>query len=440
MSDRTCPEHEVTSQPEQLLLQLAGTGGGSVYVQIPGHVDAVHKAVNFLLHAANYGESPRKGLSGFAEFCSSERRLCLKLLAAAVDICVVRRSALVTGLSLALCGVTLVGIGEWAAGRFENTEPDGGSSATLASPTNNANPAGEVLPALPVLPETSDHLPADYAGYTYHRDIHEVRLQFAVSDEQGRIINNLSSDDVLVFDDQAAVAHFNEFARDDDLPLQIGVLLDTSDSVKRVLPEEKAAAIKFLQRTLRPHDIAFVIGFGGDVKVWQTASSDLEQLVDAIARLKEPGWGTHFYDALYSACQSQLAPNYEGKLVHRALVVLSDGDDTDSLRGLRDAIAIAQRSEVQIYALTIRSGKAADRGDLVLERLTDGTGGRLYVAPSSKDLDTAFGQIERDLRTQYYVSFPPQQPKAGFHSLRVEIRAPQKLQVHARQGYYVAEE
>ncbi len=281
-------------------------------------------------------------------------------------------------------------------------------------------------------------MPLGPAGYTFRRDIPEVRLQFTVADEQGRAIGNVLPEDVRVFDNQNVVPRFSHFERDDNLPLEIGLLLDTSDSVKRVLPDEKAAAAKFLDRVLRPEtDLAFVMAFGGDVKLWQAPTSDRQQLFEAIERSLEPGWGTRFYDALYAACEDQLAPML-GKTARRALVVLSDGDDTQSLRRLRDVAAAAQRSEVQIYALTIRASKSVDHGDLVLQRLSDATGGRVYVARSSKDLDGAFAQIEQDLRTQYQLSFPPQQLTPGFHSLRVEVRAPQKLEVHARQGYYAA--
>jgi VWFA-related protein len=120
--------------------------------------------------------------------------------------------------------------------------------------------------------------------------------------------------------------------------------------------------------------------------------------------------------------------------------VLTDGDDTDSLHTLPEVVAAAQRSEVQIYPLTIHPKKVFSVGDRVLQRLADSTGGRFYVAASSKDLGEAFAQIERDLRTQYYISFPPQQSVPGYHSLRVEVRAPEKLEVHARQGYYALEQ
>jgi Ca-activated chloride channel family protein len=360
----------------------------------------------------------------------------LKVFWWAADSFLVRRSALITGLSLSLAGLTLAGLGEWAAGRFETTAADGGSSATLTASSYTGRPLVTPGP-MPELPDTSDHLPANAPGYTFRHQVPEVRLQFTVADERGRLVRNLSPDDVVVFDNQAQVAHFNEFERGDDLPLQLGLVLDTSDSVKRVLPQEKAAAVDFLNRVMRPQtDHAFVVGFAGEIKTWQTPTADLQQLMDAINRLKEPGWGTRVFDALYSACSGAAAATSDGKSPHRAIIVLTDGDDTDSLHPLADVIAAAQRSEIQIYPLTIHSPRIADRGDRVLQGLADSTGGRLYVAATAKELGAAFAQIEADLRTQYYVSFPPQRPTPGFHSLRVEVRAAGKLEVRARQGYY----
>ena len=353
-----------------------------------------------------------------------------------------QRSALITGLSLALSGVTLAGVSEWASGRFDSSTADGGSSSISASSPGYDGSRGAAVPfALPALPETGDHLPAGSPGYTLRHDVPEVRLQFTVADEQGRVIQDLSPDEVRIFDNQSPVVRFNDFERAQDLPLHIGLILDTSDSVKRVLPDEKAAAVNFLQQIMRPQtDIAFIMGFGGDIKLWQDSTANRQELINAIGRLKQPGWGTRLFDALYSACDGQLANNGDGKLVHRAVVVLSDGDDTQSFRSLSNAIAAAQRSEIQIYALTIHPQGAIDRGDRVLQRLADATGGRLYVAPSSRDLGAAFAQIEQDLRTQYYVSFPPQQSTPGYHALRIEVRPAQKLEIHARKGYYAMAE
>jgi VWFA-related protein len=333
----------------------------------------------------------------------------------------------------------LAGISEWASGRFDSSTADGGAATVSAASTGyEGSPVVAAVPSsLPRLPESGDHLPAGTPGYTFRHDVPEVRLQFTVADEQGRVVENLSPTEVRIFDNQSPVVHFNDFERAQDLPLQLGLILDTSDSVKRVLPEEKAAAVNFLRQIMRPQtDTAFIMGFGGDVKLWQDSTANREELSDAIARLKQPGWGTRFFDALYSACVDRLSSNSDGKLVHRAIVVLTDGDDTQSLHSLGNAIAAAQRNEIQIYPLTIHPPGLADRGDRILQRLAEATGGRLFIVASSRDLGTAFAQIEQDLRTQYYVSFPPQQTTPGYHALRIEVRPAQKLDVHARQGYY----
>jgi len=335
-----------------------------------------------------------------------------------------------------MCGLTLAGVGEWASGNLDSSSAVGGSEPASASTKDGRSVVAVVTAPAPYLPDPASHLPADTTGYTFRRYVPEVRLQFTVADEQGRVVQDLSAQEVRIFDNQMPVDRFNAFERDQDLPLRLGLILDTSDSVKRVLGEEKAAAATFLQRVLRPQaDTAFVMAFAGDIKVWQESTANRQALLDAVARLKQPGWGTRFYDALYSACAGELLPG-SNSLVRRALVVLSDGEDTDSIHGLGDVIAIALRNEVQIYTLSIRTRKAGSFADRVLQGLAEATGGRLYLAQSSKDVDAAFVQIERDLRTQYYVSFRPQQATPGFHSLRLEVRPGQNLEVHARQGYY----
>lgn len=342
---------------------------------------------------------------------------------------------LITSLSLALTGVALAGIAEWAAGDFGGSGSDGTPSSALAASVGYDSRVTAAPTTLPALPDTSDHLPAATPGYSFRRDIREVRLQFSVADEQGRLVQDLTPQQVRIFDNHVPVTRFNEFERAQNLPLRLGLVLDTSDSVRRALPQEKSAAASFLSRILRPQtDTAFVMAFGGNVKLWQAPTANRQELFDAIARLRQPGWGTRLFDALYMACTGE--SSNDGKLAHRALIVLSDGDDTDSFRGLREVIAAAQDSETQIYALTIHSKTAADRGDQVLQRLADATGGRQYIVQSSQDLDAAFAQIEQELRTQYYVSFAPQQATPGFHALHIELRTPQKLEVHARQGYY----
>ncbi len=366
-------------------------------------------------------------------------RLLFKLLCCIADNPFVQKSAIILGLALALSAATLAGIADWAAGGSSDSTADSASaSASTSAPEEYS--ASHLVAAAPMpadLLPTGSYAPANSPNYTIQRTVPEVRLEFTVADEQGRLVHDLSATDIRILDNQTPVKRFDDFARDENLPLRLGIVLDTSDSVKRVLPDEKAAALNFLDRIMRPQtDRAFVMGFGGDVQMWQTSTADHAQLIDALHRLHQPGWGTRFYDALYSACSEYLSHPDNSSLVHRAIVVLSDGDDTQSFRELKDVVAIALRGEIQIYALTLHGKNRVPRSDAVLQRLADETGGRFYVAQSSKDLEGAFAQIEQELRTQYYVSFPPQQETPGFHKLQVDVRAPQKLQVHARQGYY----
>jgi VWFA-related protein len=250
-------------------------------------------------------------------------------------------------------------------------------------------------------------------------------------------VQGLSRTDIRILDDQSQVERFEDFARDENLPLRLGVLLDASDSVKRVLPEERTTALSFVQQVLRPQsDRAFVMAFGTQSHFWEGTPDTMPNVVD---RLVEPAWGTNLYDALYEACGAHLWQHHEADFVHRAIVLISDGDDTQSHRTLKDVIAIAQRSETQIYALTLRSTKKPAPGDNVMRRLAETTGGRFFAASTSKELQQAFSGIEQEMRSQYFVTFRPQQPKPGFHELRVEMRDPQKFQIHARQGYYATE-
>jgi VWFA-related protein len=393
------------------------------------------QAAGFLVATPNLSSRSTRFLAVFTGFRASRFWPPVKLLYRLADNSFVQRSTLIAALSFALTGMALAGIAEWASGDFSSSGSDGSPSTALAASAGYASRVTAAPPSLPVLPDTSDHLPAPTPEYSFRRDIREVRLQFSVADEQGRLVQNLTPQQVRIFDNRVPVTRFHEFERTQNLPLRLGLVLDTSDSVRRTLPQEKSAAASFLARILRPEtDTAFVMAFGGNVKLWQAPTANRQELFDAIARLQQPGWGTRLFDALYAACTDE--SKSDGKLAHRALIVLSDGDDTDSFRDLREAIAAAQDSETQIYALTIHSKATAERGDQVLRRLADATGGRQYIVQSSQDLDAAFAQIEQELRTQYYVSFAPQQATPGFHALHIEVRTPQKLEVRARQGYY----
>ncbi len=274
--------------------------------------------------------------------------------------------------------------------------------------------------------------------YTIRRTVPEVRFQFSVADEHGRLVNSLSADDIRIFDDQRAVQRIRQFLRQDDLPLQVGILLDVSDSVQKNILREKLEAQFFLRQVLRPRsDHAFLMAFARDVKLWQASTDDRIALQDAVERVQQPGFATtNLYDGVFSACLDQFPTPTGHEAAQRVIVLFSDGDDTGSLHSMADVIALAQRRETQIFALSVHQKRRFAPGDSVLQRLADETGGRLYVANSDKELSAIFTDMEQQMRTQYSVSFQPAQETQGFHALRLELAGPAKLRVRARQGYY----
>ncbi len=276
-----------------------------------------------------------------------------------------------------------------------------------------------------------------FTGYTIRRTVPEVRIQFSVADERGRLITTLSAADFRIFDNQSAVQRIRQFSRLEDLPLQLGILLDVSDSVQKTVFHEKLAAQFFVQQVFRPQtDRAFLMAFARDVKLWQPSTGEPTALRETLKRIQQQGFTTNFYDSLFSACAGQFSQTGEQDVTQRIIVLLSDGEDTGSLHGMPDVIALAQRNEIQIFALSIHSKRKSAPGDQVLQRLADETGGRFYIAASDNEFPAIFAEMEQQMRTQYAVSFQPQQETPGFHAIRLELTGPQNLRVHARRGYY----
>ena len=325
------------------------------------------------------------------------------------------------------------------AGTPGSNGPPGPATSQAGSGTDE-NAANIVLTA----PSSTDGLRQSWTlaksifpGYTIRRTVPEVRLQFSVADEHGRLLTSLSAGDFRVFDNQSAVSHIRQFSRLDDLPLQLGILLDVSDSVQKTASREKLATRFFVQQVLRPQtDRAFLMAFAADVKLWQPSTGDPTALRQALERIQQSGYTTNLYDSLFSGCYSQFPQLAENNVAQRVIVLFSDGEDTGSLHGVRDVIALAQRYEIQIFALSIHAKRRSTLGDEVLQRLADETGGRFYVAASEKDFPGIFTEMEQQMRTQYAISFLPQKQTPGFHSVRLELNGQQKTRIHARQGYY----
>lgn len=353
----------------------------------------------------------------------------LKPLYYLADYLYVQRSTVFTGILLAASGALLAGVGYWVSGGFDYFagSPDIPTRASGPSRSDDvrSTPGGG----------TRESVPAGVPEYTISKNVPEVRLQFTVADERGRLIPDVARSDIRILDDQVPVEHIQQFDKIADLPLRIGLLLDVSDSMKRAMEQEKSVALGFLNRVVRTgKDRAFVMAFGEGIQIWQDPTTEAASLIGAVKDAKGPGDSTDFYDAVYYACVNQWKAQ-ESDPVHRVMVVISDGEDTGSRHGLNDVIAVAQRSEIQIYALNVHLKKRSYRGDGVLQTLAYETGGHFFVANNAREADMIFSQLEEEMRTQYYVSFRPKNEVPGYHALQVEMHNP-KLMVHARRGYY----
>ena len=273
--------------------------------------------------------------------------------------------------------------------------------------------------------------------YTIRRTVPEVRIQFTVADNQGRLLHSLSSGDLHILDDRVAVPQIRNFSRLDDLPLQVGLLLDASDSVQKAATRERQAIHFFVQHVLRPQtDRAALMAFSSDFRLWQPSTGDPDALNQTLTKVRQLGFATFLYDGVYRACMEQFPASPEGDYAQRVLVLITDGYDTGSLHTLADAVAAAQRSEVQIFALSVHSARIQADGDKALRRLADATGGQFYLAASEKDFPAIFTAMEQQMRTQYSVSFQPATQARGLHAVSIEVAGGERLRVHARQAYF----
>ncbi len=275
-------------------------------------------------------------------------------------------------------------------------------------------------------------------GLTLRKELAEVHLTLTVTDERDRSVNDLQAGQITILDDGKPVTTLTDFRRESDLPLDIGMVIDASDSTEKEFAVEKMAAIGFVRRVLRPEsDRAFVEGFGTHVAAVQDLTGDSERLAEAIEDLRPLGL-TSLYDAVLVACHDHFAAPGRGP-ARRALVLLSDGEDSYSMHGLGDAILVAQQAGVTIYAITFHRASAVSRGDRVLARLTQATGGRYFVISRPLQLQNAFARIESELRSHYSISYvlTTGQRDGRYHQL--EVRASGKVRIRARSGYQAPE-
>jgi Ca-activated chloride channel family protein len=314
----------------------------------------------------------------------------------------------------------------------ESTAP--AAKQATSAPAQAAPPPS--APGTPQLENMPEALPDDPAS-TIVRVVNEVRAIFTVTDKHGRYIKDLKEGDFRVIDDRKPAVRINSFHAETNLPLQVALLIDASNSIRDRFKFEQEAAIEFLNSIIRPrYDEATTIGFDSTPDVTQDFTDNTELLSKGVRALKAGG-GTAMYDALYSTCRDHLMKETQTGPVRRAIILLSDGDDNSSHVTREEAIEMAQRAEVIVYTISTNITGSKTKSDKVLERIAEATGGRAFFPFQIRDVTDAFASIQDELRSQYAMTYRPADFVSDGHFRTIEILAQQKsFHVRTRKGYY----
>jgi VWFA-related protein len=278
----------------------------------------------------------------------------------------------------------------------------------------------------------------------YHLDVSvdEVILTFHAADAHGLPINDLKLEELSILDNNAPPRRMLDFQILKDFPIRAGILMDTSESIEKDLPGNRAIAIQYAQRLLRQRtDQAFVMDFGYGSNVIRPWSSDSTVLTAGIRRViagrENPLGGTALFDAIFRACFYEF-----GKIDQAAsgnfILLFSDGVDNASHTSLREAVDVCQRTNTAIYAFRAEPRLGFSTGPNTLVELTSQTGGRVFHSDDAETkIDNDLRSIEADIRNQYRLIYKPAELKhdGSFH--HIELRAPERVDsVSVRSGYY----
>jgi VWFA-related protein len=268
-------------------------------------------------------------------------------------------------------------------------------------------------------------------------DVTRVSLLYTVTDRKGRFVTNLTKDDFEVTDSKKAQSIL-EFNAESDLPLRLGILIDTSNSIRERFKFEQDAAIEFLNNTIHANqDRAMLVSFSTDAELVSDLIGDTEKLATAVRQLR-PGGGTSLYDAIYFACRDKLSQDQPKHKFRRAIVLVSDGDDNQSHYTRDQALEMAQKADVVLYGISTNITRMESDGDKVLKYLTAETGGKAFFPFKVEDLEQSFENIADELRHQYNIAYRPEPLKTDglFHPIELRVKNRKDLVVHVRKGYY----
>jgi len=293
----------------------------------------------------------------------------------------------------------------------------------------------------PAPPASSDNPGDDGAVGTIRKRVDQVNVIFTVTDKHSRFVKDLKQAQFTILDNNKPPAKIENFEAQTNLPLQVGLLIDASNSIRDRFLFEQQAAVEFLQQIVRPQsDRAFVLAFDELPTITQDFTNDIDKLTKGV-RVIRPGGGTAMWDAVFHACRDKLLKEKNTGPVRRAIILVSDGDDNQSRVLRQEAIEMAQRAEVIIYAISTNLSNIKDSGDKNLQILADATGGRAFFPFKLHDLADAFNEIQGELRSQYSVSYKPDALLANGQFRSISIAADnKKLKVRARKGYFAPKE
>jgi VWFA-related protein len=270
-------------------------------------------------------------------------------------------------------------------------------------------------------------------------DVTRVNLLYTVTDRKGRFVTNLTKDDFEVVESKKP-QNIMEFTAESDLPLRLGVLIDTSNSIRERFKFEQDAAIEFLNNTIHANqDRAMLVSFDTKAELVSDLVSDTEKLATAIRSLR-PGGGTSLYDAIFFACRDKLSQDQPKHKFRRAIVIVSDGDDNQSQYTRDQALEMAQKADVVLYAISTNISKIESDGDKVLKYFASETGGKAFFPFKVEDLEQSFENIANELRHQYNIAYRPEPLKTDglFHAVELRVKSRKDLVVHVRKGYYAS--
>jgi Ca-activated chloride channel family protein len=270
----------------------------------------------------------------------------------------------------------------------------------------------------------------------------DVRLPITVTEgKSSRFVVDLKEEDFEIYEDKVR-QRINAFAQQSNMPLDVAVLMDTSNSVKPKLKFEKDAAVSFLETMLSSRrDRALFATFDSQIELHQDFTNRLDLLSTAVYKVKAQG-ETRMYDAIHQVCEEKMAAA-PGR--RRAMVIITDGEDTISERSLKEVIDIAQRTETVIFAISTKAGGlfgvqmgTVDRKeDKELKRLAEDTGGRAFFTAEVIELEKSLSAIVRELRSQYLIAYSPTNDNFDGKYRKIEVKLPGKkdLRIRTKAGY-----